>query len=159
MPGELLIIMEEDNGQGYKTIRMENVDSHGAVVVLNPSLKLLSKIVNIIADDEGSTLIYEALISGKIILIPAYKNNSSLTTLPAALQKKAEEFMERALGLGIRILDLPVKEETTCHRTLITEDYVKELVPGRQLIVSKEVLITPLAKDLIRNKGIQIVRR
>lgn len=159
MPGELLIIMEEDNGQGYKTIRVENVDSHGAVVVLNPSLKLLSKIVNIIADDEGSTLIYEALISGKTILIPAHKNNSSLTALPAALQKKAEEFMERALGLGIRILDLTAKEETECHRMLITENYIKELVSCQQLIVNKEALITPLAKDMIRNKKIQVVRR
>lgn len=156
---ELLIIIEEDGGQGYKTVRMENVNSHAMVVVLNPSLKLLSKIVNVIADDEGSTLIYEALISGQTILIPSYENNVSLINLPAALQKKAEEFMEKAAELGIQILDLTKKEEAVCHRKLITEDYVKEFAADRQLTVEKDALITPLAKDMIRNKRIRIVRR
>jgi ribose 5-phosphate isomerase B len=50
-----------------------------------------------------------------------------------------------------------IRDESS--KTMITEDDVRDLSPGATLRIAEDARLTPLAADIVSEKGIQIVRR
>jgi ribose 5-phosphate isomerase B len=51
----------------------------------------------------------------------------------------------------------PIRDESS--KSIITEDDVRGLEPGSQLKISESARLTPLAADLLRDRGIELLRR
>lgn len=142
-----------------ETLLPEEIWSYQAGIFLNPGLKTLSKLVHVIIDDKCMEVLYEFLAGEKSLFFPCPEENPSLVHLPEGLRRKAEEFLKEAEQMGVRIIHSPCKEtKKILNPRLITEEAVEELAEGQIIEVRADVIITPLAQDLIRAKKIQIVR-
>lgn len=112
--------------------------------------------------------VMEVLMRGKPVMFleEGLTHRGFISTCPMKLYKLYEESVEKILGLGMCPESLKTKqmysikeEKSTKKRTVITERDIKRLVElgENSLSLSGSPLITPLAKDLIRDHKITLI--
>ena len=107
------------------------------------------------ADDQNTRDRVRALVRDVLSRIPAEQTPSDVGGAPAAS------------GLGSRFIDTtpvipaPATEVTRdeSSKMVITEDDIRGLAAGAVLRLAEGARLTPLAADLVREQGIEIVRR
>lgn len=158
-------IMELDRGYPGGHIKTdlspEDIWEYEAGIFLNPSLKTLSKFVNILIDNIYMEIIYEFLLCEQPLFFPDICENPSLQMLPEGLQKKAQTLLNEAERMGVHIFSSHFwknKKETEFQSRLITEELIKDIPENETLLVKYNAVFTPLALDLIREKHLHITR-
>jgi len=113
--------------------------------------------------------IMEALMRGKSVrfLEEGLVHRKFISTCPLKLYKLYEESVEKIIGLGFcpesmklnQMISLKEEEKYKKKRAVITERDIKRLVEQGEssLSLSGSPLITPLAKDLIRDYKITLI--
>ena len=107
------------------------------------------------ADDQNTRDRVRALVRDVLSRIPAEQTQSDVGGVPAAS------------GSGSRFIDTtpvipaPATEVTRdeSSKMVITEDDIRGLAAGAVLRLAEGARLTPLAADLVREQGIEIVRR
>jgi hypothetical protein len=131
-----------------------------------------------ITDTLVTNIIMQALISGKPIIAarnsadPDPANCPCIATpdTPPALIKLAKDYLQKLESYGMKLVDvteiadvvigrLSESKSGILEQKLITPDIIADLHQGtKQITVAKGSIITPLARDFAKDRGIQIIK-
>lgn len=153
------------------------LDAYEAVVIPTLSRTAAAKLALGIADNFVLTLAMQALLSGKRVVAarngadPDVTDHPSVGTArtPEPLIQLARDYLQTLEAFGVQLIDVsqlseqlsPDKTEQYTSadpgKTLITESVIANLSPQvQELVVPNPAIITPLARDLAREKGISL---
>lgn len=124
-------------------------------------LSMMAKIALGIGDTPISRMVQTAVMAGKAVtLSPGEK-----ARFPPAYRTLWEEYARKIRTLGVVIQeDAPLPETGRCgapegvqprRKTLIDAAYVRQM-EGTELLITPDVVVTPLAKDAARQKNITL---
>lgn len=132
-------------------------DNYERIILLSPSLKLLSKVKNFIVNDFLTEILYEGLTDEKAIHMSEIEDNLAISMLPERLQKYAVNVVNEVNEIGIQFICQ--KENThVLSNNIITEQMIKSFDELDLVVVNKQAVITPLALDMIKAKRIKLRR-
>ncbi|MCC5912235.1 MAG: hypothetical protein JJT76_17610 [Clostridiaceae bacterium] len=182
--GNILYQLEEKEigccfNDKYCTEEIESVDY---VIIPTLSVASLAFIANGIEGDESSKVVIRSKLYGKEVLVldggieyKTFKQTSepALYELYEAYQGKLQDFgvkvgsLEEMLQFQRRQIQPPEafakkenKEGTYIEARLITENTLKQIEckENSSVYIKTKAIVTPMAKDYIRKKKIQIIR-
>ena len=73
------------------------------------------------------------------------------------IRKLVRETVEKALGSGGDVARLPRPRVALTGRPLINEADLEDATPGSEVVLPANALVTPLARDLARERGLHLV--
>lgn len=162
---------------------LENLErEYSLLIVPNITINTLSKVSLGILDSLTSNIIWDFLYSGKKVLIDlesareyrgrASKNveiNKTVNFHIDRLKNMGADEVNRGIYIEKILSSLGLRDdvrhgteaiesfnEENGGRKIVTENDLKKLVKGEELTLSSNVILTPLAKDKIKELGIKI---
>lgn len=162
---------------------LENLErEYSLLIVPNITINTLSKVSLGILDSLTSNIIWDFLYSGKKVLIDlesareyrgrASKNveiNKTVNFHIDRLKNMGADEVNRGIYIEKTLSSLGLRDdvrhgteaiesfnEENGGRKIVTENDLKKLVKGEELTLSSNVILTPLAKDKIKELGIKI---
>jgi hypothetical protein len=156
---------------------LELVQESDALVVPILTRNSAVKIALGITDTLVTNIIMQAFISGKPIIAarnsadPDQANCPCIATpdTPPALIMLVKDYLKKLESYGMKLVDvteiadaminvLSKDKSGILEQKLITQDIITNLPQGtKQITVAKGSIITPLAKDVAKERGIQII--
>lgn len=177
---DTFLFKDELESIGYKldispNVNNINIDNYNIIVIDDLSIETLSCISHLLYKDENISFIINALLSGKkvIALKDIEKFNNYNNTVSNALLSKLRELENTAKSYGLLIHDNKTflqyfykkneaanKEGTidfTDKKIITKSDIVDVINNYSNIIVSNNVIITPLVIDYIKESKINIL--
>lgn len=140
----------------FKQIDINNIDY---IFITELSSKMLVSLSNLIYLSEDEQFILKALHLGKKIYI--LKNNIEYKkyekTLPNELYKKYFEYESILKKYNIKFINKI--EDIYIKKNLLSLEDIKDIIKNNKVILEKEDIISPLAKDFIIDNNIKVERR
>ncbi|WP_250278837.1 hypothetical protein [[Clostridium] colinum] len=137
-----------------------NTDEINAIYITFLSLTMLSSLANLLPISKEEEFILEFLAKGKNIYI--FKNGIEykkyINTLPKEVYKKYLSFENILKSYNIKFIN-EVKEDVIKNERLICLNNIKNHIKGNKLILNNDKIISPLAKDFIKENNIILERR
>lgn len=148
-------------------------------IAMNLTQNSLAKISSGIQDEIVSTILWQYLLMGVTTIVNTdaifngwfpIDSNKAMKKVMEDHLKKVEEFgaifVENQDFLKIIKIDYEIEDKkdmnlnTTKEFKLVSESVIRKLpADKKELVVSKGIVITPLAKDLASSRGIKIIKR
>lgn len=149
--------------QNFHTINFYNskitTDEIDSIYITHLSSQMLSSIANLIATNEEEKFILEFLSKGKEIFI--FKENIEykkyVHTLPKEVYKKYLSFENILKSYNIKFIN-EIMENNKSEK-LLSINNIKNYIINNKIILDKDMIISPLAKDFIRENNIILERR
>ncbi len=137
------------------------------LVVSQLSLKNLYNISNAIYENEYEEKIIKFLLENKeIVIIKEGIEYSKYESIPVAVQKKYEEYIEKVKSYGIKIenkgfyINSLTKKEEVYSKKLLDLNKLKELeAKAIRKIVVENSIVTSSAEEYAKDKNIEIIKR
>ncbi|MCL4512703.1 MAG: hypothetical protein M1421_01635 [Candidatus Eremiobacteraeota bacterium] len=128
------------------------------IEIIHLSAANLSKLVHLIWDTPFLEAIGQVLLEGGKVKVtdPKWKNKTFWKNKSKIFFEALSELIEKAKSYGIEFeIYEPSKEAVTVQKVVTYEDIMKFLNNGiRSLILPKGTIITPLAAELAKDRGI-----
>ena len=137
------------------------------LIISQLSLKNLYNISNAIYENEYEEKIIKFLLENKeIVIIREGIEYSKYESIPLAVQKKYEEYLEKIKSYGIKIenkdfyINSLTQKEEVYGKKLLDLNKLKELeAKGMRRIIVENSIVTSSAEEYAKEKNIEIIKR
>ena len=137
------------------------------LIVSQLSLKNLYNISNAIYENEYEEKIIKFLLENKeIVIIKEGIEYSKYESIPLAVQKRYEEYLEKIKSYGIKVenkdfyINSLTQKEEVYGKKLLDLNKLKELeAKGMRRIIVENSIVTSSAEEYAKEKNIEIIKR
>lgn len=139
------------------------INEYDEILLPAPSLTTISRIAHIIIEGIVPQIVYSGIEKGKKILVGPLSQNKKLCNLPSGLRKETLQLYKKLRDFGIEEIELSIPQTINnivdSKKILSLRDIELAEKEGSNLAIDENTIITPLASDYIRDKGLTLMKK